>query len=345
MFDIIETINEWLRQKRKIALATVAATWGSSPRQAGSKMGITDRLEMVGSVSGGCVESAVVREASRVLVEKTPRLLYFGVSDDQAWEVGLSCGGQLWVYLEPLDQSWWNTVAGRLQENRPAATVTLLEEGRVGEKMVLSSGQEIAYVAGAFDSREKQLLQEAAEESLGKRVPGRAKVAGLEVMIDLHLPRPRLIMVGGAHVAVTLQRLAREMGFRVILVDPRQAFASRQRFPDVEILHSYPDEALRELGVDSETYITVLTHDPKIDDPALCLALPSAAPYVGVLSSRKTHQKRLARLTSQGLEPHLLERIRTPIGLDIGARSPEEIALAIMAEIVAVRNGGIAPQR
>ena len=160
------------------------------------------------------------------------------------------------------------------------------------------------------------------------------------MMVDVYHPRPRLIIIGGAHVAMALKNFAHQLGFRVVLIDPRKAFATRERFPDVEVIsHQYPDKALAEIGVTSESYVAILTHDPKIDDPALKATLPSSARYIGVLSSKRTHQKRIERLTQEGVDAQLFERIHTPIGLEIGAKTPEEIALCIMAEIIAVRNG------
>jgi xanthine dehydrogenase accessory factor len=162
------------------------------------------------------------------------------------------------------------------------------------------------------------------------------------VFIDVYQPRPRLVIVGGAHAAVALAQMASLLGFRVMLVDPRRAFATAERFPTAErITYEYPDKALPKIGLTSQTYIAVLTHDPKIDDPALKTALPSAAPYIGILSSKRTHEQRIERLTAAGLDRALLDRIRTPIGLKIGAQTPEEIALCVMAEIIAVRRGAL----
>jgi xanthine dehydrogenase accessory factor len=169
---------------------------------------------------------------------------------------------------------------------------------------------------------------------------GLSVLGDYEVMVDVHRPRPHLIIIGGVHIAMPLQGFARQVGFRVSIVDPRRAFATAERFPEVSaILHQYPDKALPELGLDEDTYLAVLTHDPKIDDPALITALPSSAPYIGVLSSSRTHEKRSARLAEKGITAELLSRVNTPIGIDIGAKTPEEIALCILAEIVAVRNG------
>ena len=336
MLDILQTVDEWLAGGRSIALATVVETWGSAPRGVGSKMAITADMAVTGSVSGGCVEAAVIEQAVEALADNTPRLLKFGISDDLAWDVGLSCGGKITIFVEPLDVAWWRLASDDVRHDRAAATITALEGENAGRKLLLDSTGDVRY--STLDTATAEALASAASEYA---TPQQAELDGIPVMIDRHRPRPHLIIIGGVHIAQTLQGFARQLGFRVSLVDPRGVFASAERFPDVEtILHSYPDKALPQLGLDGDTYVAVLTHDPKIDDKALLTALPSPAPYVGVLSSRRTHETRIARLQEAGVPPELIARIYTPIGLDIKAQTPEEIALSIMAEIVAVRNKG-----
>jgi xanthine dehydrogenase accessory factor len=340
MFDIVGSVDRWLHEGYAVALATVVETWGSSPRQAGAKMALTNATAMSGSVSGGCVESAVAEEAIKTLSTGRPRLLHFGVSDDTAWGVGLACGGKLWVFVEPLDRSWWEQVSACIRAQRAAVTITVLQGDLAGEKMLVGSAGEIRYITSRLDAGEgiaSALAESAAVNGGNTR---RQEVAGLDVLIDLHHRQPRLIIIGGAHVALALHNFAHQLGFRVVLIDPRRAFSTPERFPNAEsILHSYPDKALPQVGIDADTYIAVLTHDPKIDDPALQTALPSPARYIGVLSGRRTHRQRVRRLVEKGIDPALLERIHTPIGLPIQAQTPEEIALCIMAEIVAIRNG------
>lgn len=339
MLDILETVDQWRGEGKSVAIATVAATWGSSPRRPGAKMGVSQDGQIIGSVSGGCVESAVVREALSSLEDGRPRLLDFGVSDDDAWSVGLSCGGRLKVFVEPLHEEWWRTVSESCRRDRSAGTALVLEGPQAGARCFASADEEKNWGVSAFDPEARASLAEAGRLAMQSRRSFSREIAGLNVLLDSHVPRPRLIVVGGAHVAMALQDFARRLGFRVILVDPRRAFATRERFPDAdEIHHEYPQDVLPRLSLDRHSYVAVLTHDPKIDDPAMLEALPSPAPYVGVLSSLRTHEKRLSRLREAGLAEALLERIRVPIGLDIGASSPEEIALAIMAEIVAARN-------
>ncbi len=336
MLDILNTMNRWLEEGRQAALATVVKTWGSAPRRVGSKMGITAEMAMIGSVSGGCVEGAVVEEAVASLKDGQPRLLKFGVADDTAWEVGLTCGGSIEVYVEPLNQAWWQTLSGLAQNDRFGMTITLLEGEQIGEKALLDAQAQVLYQTDKLSDETLAAMKALPRTSKS----GVQKMGETRVMIDIQAQRPHLILIGGVHVSIPLQEMARQLGFRVSIVDPRSAFASAERFPDVaNILRSYPDKALPQLGLDGSAYLAVLTHDPKIDDKALITALPASIPYVGVLSSSRTHRQRVARLKQAGLSDDLIAQIRTPIGIDIGASTPEEIAVCILAEIIAVRNG------
>ncbi len=337
MLDILETMNRWLAEERDVALATVVKTWGSAPRREGSKMGVTRDTQMIGSVSGGCVEGAVIEEALAGMRDGRPRLLQFGVADDMAWEVGLTCGGSIEVFVEPLDPLWWDALAELARNDEYGATVTLLDGKRVGEKVLLDGAGQVLYRSAKASDEMLGAMRAIAGES---HKSGVAEMGADRVMVDLQLERPHLILVGGVHVAIPLQAMARQAGFRVSIVDPRSAFASRERFPEVaHILHSYPDKALPQLGLNRSAYLAVLTHDPKIDDKALTTALPANIPYIGVLSSGRTHRQRVARLKEAGMSDALIDQIRTPIGIEIGARTPEEIAVCILAEIIAVRNG------
>ena len=337
MRDILDTVNRWLREERPVALATVAKTWGSAPRREGSKMGIAGDSAMIGSVSGGCVEGAVIEEALGSLRDGAPRLLKFGVADDMAWEVGLTCGGSIEVYVEPLDETYWRALADLSSADRYGAALTFVDGERAGEKLLLDAAGAALYQTADLSETLAADLRGLARNG-GKT--GLAQLGDSRVMIDTLQQRPHLILVGGVHVSIPLAAMAGQIGWRVSIVDPRAAFASQERFPEVaNILHSYPDKALPTLGLDSSAYLAVLTHDPKIDDKALLTALPAGIPYVGVLSSGRTHRQRVARLREAGLDEALIERIRTPIGIDIGASAPEEIAVCILAEIVAVRNG------
>ena len=341
MLDILETMNRWLAEERTVALATVVKTWGSAPRREGSKMGVSPHTDggpaMIGSVSGGCVEGAVVEEAIAGLRDGRPRLLKFGVADDMAWEVGLTCGGSIEVFVEPLDSLWWDVLADLAENDNFGVTVTIMDGESIGEKILLDAAGSVLFKTANIDDA---LLSRMKTIAANSNKSGITTIGETRVMLDLQVERPHLILIGGVHVSIPLQAMATQVGFRVSIVDPRAAFASDKRFPDVaNILHTYPDKALPQLGLDRSTYLAVLTHDPKIDDKALITALPANIPYVGVLSSGRTHRQRVARLKEAGLSDELIARIRTPIGIDIGASTPEEIAVCILAEIIAVRNG------
>jgi xanthine dehydrogenase accessory factor len=294
-------------------------------------MAVTPDLAMIGSVSAGCVEGAVIEEMQSALKNGKGKLLSFGVGDETAWEVGLTCGGHIRVFVEPLNSDWWQAASELVSQDKKATTLTVVSGEKLGEKVLFDEAGEILFSTG--DLALAEMIQPFPKSGL-------TTLGNYEVMVDVHRPRPHLILIGGVHIAMPLQDFARQVGFRVSIVDPRRAFATAERFPEVStILHQYPDRALPQLGLDEDTYLAVLTHDPKIDDPALITALSSDVPYIGVLSSSRTHEKRIARLTEAGISPDLFSRIHTPIGIDIGAKTPEEIALCILAEIVAVRNG------
>lgn len=342
MNEISAKIDEWLSKKQTLALATVVDTWGSAPRPVGAKMLINAEMSMLGSVSGGCVETAVIEEALAMLQDHHPRLLEFGVSDDTAWSVGLACGGKIAIYLEVLDTAWWEAFKNKSAEQHPILTITILTGEMSGQKVMVNSEGHIHYASTKLPSHQQAALLAVGQQAFAQGKSLRTKVDEMDVLLDFYQPQPKLIIVGAVHIAIPLKDFAQRLGFQVTLIDPRKVFASPERFPDMEtILYSYPDKAFAQLGLDENTFIAVLSHDPKIDDPALITALDSSVPYIGVLSSRRTHEKRLERLTNLGVNPALFERIRTPIGLNIGAKTPEEIALCIMAEIVAVRNGAL----
>ncbi len=346
MLDILATMKRWRAEQRSVALATVVKTWGSAPRREGSKMGITDAMAMIGSVSGGCVEGAVVEEALAGLRDGRPRLLHFGVADDMAWEVGLTCGGSIEVFVEPLDTLWWDALAELAENDKFGVTVTVMDGEFIGEKALLDDGGDVLYQTDGLPDDLLARLKAAAADCSKSGIVALDKCAeasATRVMVDMQVERPHLILIGGVHVSIPLQAMAALVGFRVSIVDPRSAFASHERFPNAaNILHSYPDKALPQLGLDRSTYVAVLTHDPKIDDKALTTALPANIPYVGVLSSGRTHRQRVARLKAAGLSDDHIAQIRTPIGIDIGASTPEEIAVCILAEIIAARNGAAA---
>jgi xanthine dehydrogenase accessory factor len=338
MRDIIQDLDRWFEENKSVALATVVQTWGSSPRRVGAKMAVTVDGEITGSVSGGCVEGAVAETAFQVLETGQPQLLHFGVSDETAWEVGLACGGQIDVFVNPLDRMSYQAEYEMLSHGDTFAIATLLK----GSQQIIGKSL-IVRLDGSYEgSLESGFLSptiQVALEALGSGHSGRVEIPGAEVFCEVFLPPPTLVMVGGVHIAIALAALAKPLGYHTIVVDPRRAFGSAERFPHVDrLIQAWPDEALEQLEITSSTAIAMLTHDPKLDDPALKVALPSPAFYIGALGSRKTQAARRERLLAAGIDPSLLSRLHGPIGLDIGAQTPEEIALSILAEIVAARN-------
>lgn len=309
-------VKAWLASGDPVAVATVISTWGSAPRPAGSRMAISQSGKIAGSVSGGCLEGEVFEQAQAILQGKPASLYHYGVSDDLAWTVGLSCGGEVDVLIEPLAPVHRELITA-LEAERPVVLKT-----EVGEK------------PGA-----RQLLTPAdpdVPDLLDRERPVRLDGVFLEPF-----PRPpELYIVGGSHVAIPLTRLADALGFRVTVVDARSKFAEGSRFPEArQVIHAWPDEVLRELPMDGSTYIVVLTHDPKFDDPTIRAALLGHPRYIGAIGSRKTHRERVARLSAAGVSAAEIERVHAPIGLDLGAQTAEETALAILAQMVAVRHG------
>ncbi|WP_089946853.1 XdhC family protein [Litoreibacter albidus] len=315
--DIPAIALEWHRSGTGAALATVIETWGSAPRPVGSQLAISGQGDIMGSVSGGCVEGAVVVEAMDALDDGQPRLLEYGVSDDEAFAVGLACGGTIRVLVEPVGAAL------------PPALLAQLVAAR-------ASGTPVAYTvdtktwARALDG----------PDSYPDRF--RADKSGFEgdIFVGIHNPPLRMAVIGGVHIAQSLIPMARAAGFAPVLIDPREAFASAARFPDSDLVHDWPDAALDAFGIDTRTAVVTLTHDPKLDDPAIQAALNSDCFYLGCLGSTRTHAKRVARLEEAGFSAPQLARIHAPVGLNIGAKSPAEIAISIMAQVVqALRQG------
>jgi xanthine dehydrogenase accessory factor len=348
MREALQALQSWLQQGEPAALATVVRTWGSAPRQPGAKMAVSRKGEMAGSVSGGCVEAAVAEEAARALQDGAARLLEFDVQDETAWGVGLTCGGHLEVLVEPIESAHPEMAAllQAFQRGEPAVRAVVVggSGAKLGEEAVLYPD---GRVVGALDPAVVEALKPGLRAGLASGAAQISSVAGAagepEVLLDPVLPPATLVIVGAVHIAMALARLAKVLGYRVAVVDPRRQFATRERFPEVdEIIREWPDQALNGLGLTPTSAVAVLTHDPKLDDPALLAALRTPAGYVGALGSRRTHALRRSRLLEAGLTEHELARLHAPIGLDLGRGVPEEIALSILAEIVAVRAGKLA---
>ncbi len=339
MRDVFADVDRWREAHKPVAVATVVQTWGSAPRAAGSKMALTPDNEIAGSVSGGCVEGAVFETGTEVIETGRPQLLHFGVADETAWEVGLACGGMIEVFVEPFDPALHEFWRGLLAGDHSAAVATVIkgQANLLGHKLRLDEG---GNVSGELGGGLDEAATAAARAALAEGSSRRLSLGESEIFIEVVLPPPTLVVVGGAHISIALTALAKTLGYRTIVVDPRRAFGSEARFPHVDkLIQEWPDEALSQIKLTSATAVAMLTHDPKLDDPALKVALPSPAFYVGALGSRTTQAKRRARLLAEGLTEAQLDRLHGPIGLEIGGRTPEEIALSVMAEIVAAKNG------
>ena len=309
MRELAETIERWRARGDRVALATVVATRRSAPRPVGSKLAVSERGDLHGSVSGGCVESDVAVQAGEVLAEGKPRLLTYGIDDDQAWSVGLPCGGEIDVFVEPFE--------GDLRDAaEPAVTLTVLEGPRAGERRLVDAGE-----IGSGPSRGLEL-------------------DGETVFAEVLGPAPRLVVVGATDTAEELCRAAKALGWRTAIADPRPALVTRERLPSPdELVTAWPDEALDRLAPAADTAVVVLTHEERLDVPALTAALASDAFYVGAIGSRRTQEKRRERLLEAGVAEDDLERLAGPAGLDLGAHSPAETAVSILAEVLAVRAG------
>ncbi|WP_127561526.1 XdhC family protein [Nioella ostreopsis] len=313
---IPETALTWHRQGKGAALATVIETWGSAPRPVGSQLVISGEGDMEGSVSGGCVEGAVVIEAIDCLEGGTATVLEFGVADEQAFAVGLACGGRIRVLVEPV---------GRVI---PVEMLEALVDARAGR-------EQVAYVVNP-DTGQRRLVTgqgDVLEAEIAERF--RTDKSGFEGdwFIGIHNPPLRMAIVGAVHIAQALVPMARLAGYDPVVIDPRPAFGAEARFPGETLMEDWPDEALAAYGLDPRTAVVTLTHDPKLDDPAIRAALGSDCFYLGCLGSTRTHAKRVERLTEAGFSADQIARIHGPVGLDIGAQGPAEIAISIMAEI------------
>ncbi|HEU0292807.1 MAG TPA: XdhC family protein [Anaerolineales bacterium] len=339
MRDILSDLEHWRADGKSIALATVIQTWGSSPRRAGAKMAMTPDGGITGSVSGGCVEGAVYEEGVEALKLNRPKLLHFGVADETAWEVGLACGGSIDVFVKPLDTNVFKSLHSVLVEEDSAVLMTAVrgQDELLGRELLLKDDRS---VTGTISDELNEQALNLARETLAQGESRRAMLnEEIEVFMEVILPPPTLIAVGGVHITIALMSLAKTLGYRTVVVDPRSAFGNEERFPNVDkLIQKWPQEAFQEVPLTRSTAVAMLTHDPKLDDPALKIALPSPAFYVGALGSKTTQAKRRQRLLDDGLTEVQLNRLHGPIGLDIGAGTPEEIAMSIMAEIVAARN-------
>jgi xanthine dehydrogenase accessory factor len=321
--DPLASATAWMEGKRKVALATVTRTWGSAPRPAGSQMAVRDDGAFTGSVSGGCVEGSVIADAQAALQDGKARNLKFGVSNEDAWAVGLACGGTIEVHVAPvLEEKQQATIASLKRARDKKRAVVLATDLQTGESRLLYP-----------DEPGTGALSEAARVQARRDESASVESDGKSWFLTVFNPPLDLAIVGAVHIAQPLARMGALADYAVRVIDPRTAFATGERFPGVTLSHDWPDEALAATPLTARSAIVALTHDPKLDDPALAAALKSAAFYIGALGSRTTHARRLERLKAQGFSDAELARIHGPIGLDIGARSPAEIAVAILGEM------------
>ncbi len=317
-----ELALRWHRAGQGAVLATVVETWGSAPRRAGAQMVVSGDGQHEGSVSGGCVEGAVMTEALEALADQNCRMLEFGVSDGDAFAVGLACGGTIRVLLEPV---------GAVM---PEATLADLVQARAAR-------QDVAYVFDLATERGTLVSKGDGPQPFDQRF--RLDRSGLEnenTFVCIHNAPLRVVIVGAVHIAQAFVPMARIAGFDPVIIDPRTAFASAERFQGERIITEWPQDALADLNLDARTACVLLTHDPKLDDPALHIVLRSDVFYIGALGSKKTHAARRARLENAGFSDQDIDRIFGPIGLSIGAASPAEIAVSILAQLVEVLRKG-----
>ncbi|MDQ3885527.1 MAG: XdhC family protein, partial [Actinomycetota bacterium] len=356
MREVLDELVAAWRDGRPTAVGTVVATFRSAPRPAGAAMLVTDDERAVGSVSGGCVESAVYELGQQVLAEGVPALQRHGVSDDNAFAVGLTCGGILDVFVERIDPVSFpelDEVARSVEAREPVAVATVVahpDEQWLGRRLVIWPDRHAGMLGSsraddAVIDDARGLLAAGRTATLHYGPDGQRRGEGMDVFVNCFEPPARMLVFGAIDFAAAMARLGVFLGYRVTVCDARPVFATRSRFPDAdEVVVDWPHRYLSaeaEAGrIDPRTVITVLTHDPKFDVPVLQQALRMDVAYVGAMGSRRTHDDRLARLREVGMSAEELARLSSPIGLDLGARTPEETAVSIAAEIISLRWGG-----
>ena len=351
MRDLISDINTWQAEGKEIALATVVQIYGSAPRGLGAKLAVSEDSEISGSVSGGCIEGAVVREGLQVIQTGIPKLVKYGISNSEAMEVGLSCGGTIEVFIEkiPLEsdipfspQNLFPRLLTEVYADQLCCTATIISGKNAGKKLLACKGQEIlGDLEDEFlDETVRDLMEEACQKQETSRISLPHEEETAEIFLDVFTPRQKLIIIGAVHIAIPLIHFAKNLEYECFVIDARSAFATRERFPHADhLIVGWPSEELQKLKINETSAVVLLTHDEKMDIPSLVEAVQTPAGYIGILGSRKTHANRIKELKDYGTTEEQLARIHAPIGLDIGARGPHEIALSIMAEIIAVKHG------
>jgi xanthine dehydrogenase accessory factor len=356
MKELLDTLRSWQADGVAVGRAVVVRTFGSAPRPEGAVLLYAADGRIAGSVSGGCVEGAAAEEIERARATGHARVIRYGISDEQAWDVGLACGGTIDVLVEPAVPS--AAVSAAMASlgagGHGAAVVTPLPgdsppatfgqhtpgEGAPPERQLLVHDD--GRLEGTLGdlALDKQLIA-VAQEALRRGLSRTVELGGRSLFVEVYPVRPRLVVVGAVEVARSLVRLARELGFETVVIDGRASFATPERFPDVDrLVVGWPDEVADEIGLGPNDAVAVLTHDVKFDEPAIVEALRRGCRYVGAVGSRKTQGDRRERLLAAGVAADALDRLRGPVGLDLGGRAPAETALAILAEVVAERYGG-----
>ncbi len=348
-----EIINELLpsfNSGKPFVLATVTRTWNSAPRPVGAAMALLDSGEVIGSVSGGCVEGAIHEVSLEVMKTRQSQSVTYGVSDDNAYSVGLTCGGTIEIFIQYIDSATFPEladIASFIEKEKAFALATLIHaEGRIGARIILTKSDangtlgnsqlDYAAIEGA-----RALLKHGTTKTLKFGTNGENRMDDVSIFIESFSPAPRMIIFGAIDFAAAVARIGKFMGYYVIVCDARALFATKRRFPDAdEVIIDWPHRYLPKVEVDETTVICVLTHDPKFDVPVLEIALRTSAGYVGAMGSRRTHEDRLVRLREIGMTEAEISKLKSPIGLDLGGRTPEETAISIAAEIISNQVGG-----
>jgi xanthine dehydrogenase accessory factor len=349
--DIVDQITKWWDAGETFGLATVVNTFRSAPRDPGAALAVSAGGEVVGSVSGGCVEGAVYELAQDVIQTGQPVMQTYGISDDTAFEVGLTCGGIIELFVEPVSREHFpelGEVAAAIRDGVPVAVVTVIAgPGMVGARRVIWADTATGTLGAgdrldeAVDDDARGMLAQGLTGSRHYGEHGERRLDDLSVFVHSFAPPPRMLVFGAIDFAAAVARAGKFLGYQVTVCDARPVFATHARFPDAdEVIVEWPHRYLARTPVDQRTVICVLTHDPKFDVPLLEVALRTPASYIGAMGSRRTHEDRLARLREAGLTEDELARLRSPIGLDLGSRTPEETAVSVAAELIQLRWGG-----
>ena len=351
MRDILDQITKWWDSGETFGLATVVNTFRSAPRDPGAALAVSGGGEVVGSVSGGCVEGAVYELAQEVCESGQPVLQTYGISDDTAFDVGLTCGGIIELFVEPVSRERFlglGDVAAAIRDEVPVAVATVISgPGMLGARRIIQADTATGTLGagdrldGAVNDDARGMLAQGLTGVRHYGEHGERRLDDLSVFVQSFAPPPRMLVFGAIDFAAAVARAGKFLGYRVTVCDARPIFATHARFPDAdEVIVNWPHRYLAKTPIDSRTVICVLTHDPKFDVPVLEVALRTPAGYIGAMGSRRTHDDRLARLREAGLTEDELARLRSPIGLDLGARTPEETAVSVAAELIQLRWGG-----